>query len=155
MGCSDNHRSPILDPRVGAPFELRLTLNPDPSREAEELAAILELLAEDNEQWIARRSQLGLETPCCARCGGVRYRAPSQREYQRGLVQHDGAHELFRLGHGNCGSIVAFDVAAARVIDGKNVWPKIVPGPLGPGSWHAIIESPRGTSDPTLEMEHV
>lgn len=141
-----------LDPRAGSPFELRLTLNPDTDREAEELAAILELLAEDNEQWFRRMVALGKKPPCCAKCGGVRYREPSRAEYRRGLVQHDGAHELLRKGHGNCGSVVAYDVAAARVLEGKDVWPEIVPGPLGPGSWHAVIQSPEGVSDPTLKM---
>ena len=142
-----------LDPRAGQPFELRLTLNPDTGNEAAELQAILELLSEDNEQWLRRMLALGRDPPCCAKCAGVKYRPPTMAEHKRGLVQHDGAHELLRKGHGNCGTVVAYDVAAGRVLEGKDVWPEIVPGPWGIGSWHAVIGSPTGTTDPTLKMK--
>lgn len=142
-----------LDPRAGQPFEVRLTLNPDAESEVPELQTILELLVEDNEQWIRRMLALGHDVPCCAKCGGVRYRPPAMAEHRRGLVQHDGAHEMFRKGHGNCGTVVAYDVAAGRVLEGKDLWPEIVPGPWGVGSWHAVIGSPSGKTDPTLKME--
>ncbi len=153
MGRQTKKQRFQLDSRAGSPFELRLTLNPDTDAEPHELQAVLELLAEDNEQWIRRMVNLGTEPPCCASCGGIRYREPSRGEHQRGLVQHDGAHEMFRKGHGNCGTIVAYDVAAARVLEDKDVWPLIVPGPWGVGSWHAVIGSPHGNTDPTLKME--
>jgi hypothetical protein len=139
---------------VRAPFRLTMTLNPAPgAEERARVASELEILCDDNEAYFREMQAGGLEVPCCAGCAGVKYRPPSRSQHNRGDVRFYCASDLLRRGHGDCGSVAAFDAAASRVLEGLGARPLVIEGPWGRGSYHAIVQSQKGTHDPTEAME--
>lgn len=109
-----------------------------------------EALVRHNVRWMLAQKERGLDVPCCAGCGGVRYVAPSAREYRQGYVQLLGAAELLRAGAGACGSIACYDVAACRV-EGRDA--SVVITVQGPRMYHAVVRTPDGIHDPTANMQ--
>jgi len=153
MGCEVKHEP--FRPPTGAPksFCVLTTLSATGPGEAEELADLLETLVQDNMRWLQAVLDMGVEPPCCSKCGGVKYRAPSERDYQAGAVQFKCAPDMFADGIGACGTIAAYDVAALRVLEQVDAWVVITAGAGGASSYHAIVGTPAGEHDPTLEME--
>lgn len=153
MGCSDHHEP--FKPPAGGPqsFCVLTTLSATGQGEVDELAQMLEILTQDNERWIQSMLARGVEPPCCAKCGGVKYRVPSQDDYEAGAILFKSAPDMFADGVAACGTIAAYDAAALRVLENGNAWVHIEDGGGGPSSYHAVVGTPGGIHDPTLEME--
>lgn len=154
MGCSTDH--PPFTPPAGAPksFCVLTTLSASGTAEAQELADMLEILVEDNMRWIQSVLDLGVEPPCCSKCGGIKYRDVNQADYEAGAILYKCAPDMFHDGVGACGSIAAYDVAAMRVLEQVDAWIVVKPSEDGqPSSYHAVVGTPAGEHDPTLEME--
>ncbi len=152
MGCSEDHEPFRLPPGGPESFCVLTTLSAEAPAEVEELAQILETLVQDNCRWIAAMLQMGIEPPCCAKCGGVLYREPSEADYQAGAIIFKCAPDMFHDGVAACGTVAAYDVAAIRMLEGGNAWVHIEDGGGGPSSYHAVVGTPEGIHDPTLEM---
>lgn len=153
MGCSEHHE-PFHPPKNGPrAFCVLTTLAAEGQDEVEELAAMLEILVQDNERWILRMLEMGVVPPCCSKCGGVKYREPSAQDYEAGAVLFECAPAMFEKHIAACGTIAAYDAAAMRQLEDAHAWVEVVDGGGGPSSWHAIVGTPAGPHDPTLEME--
>jgi len=129
--------------------EITITLSPAGEDEAAELEAVCELVVQSNTQWMERHIADGYEVPCCAKCAGVRYVPPTKADYRLGRIRVDGAQQLLATKRGACGSVAAYDAAAART-EGKEAWVVIVP--QGGSYYHAIVGTNDGTYDPTAKM---
>ena len=107
----------------------------------------------------------GDRLPCCLGCGGVRYQppqpcstptgrcAPQPRPYPcQTILDARGIYETQR---GTC-----FDLACERAarlrLKGTDatvvVVPRLEDGHRIPGQYHAFVETPHGTEDPSLEL---
>lgn len=149
----EHHELFVSPPDGPKSFCVLITLCAEGQEEAQELADALELLAQDNERWIQRMLEMGITPPCCAACGGVKYREPSEADYKAGAVLYKCAPDMFKDGHAACGSIAAYNVAATRQLEQQDAWIIIKDGGGGESSYHAIEGSERGEHDATLEME--
>ena len=154
MGQSDEQHEQFVPP-PGSPqsFCVLTTLSASGQDEVDELVDILEILVEDNMRWIARMRELGVEPPCCSKCGGVLYRLPSEEDYAAGAILFKCAPDMFADGVAACGTIAAYNVAAIRVIEGGDAWVVIEDGDGGASSYHAVVGTPEGIVDPTETME--
>ena len=151
---SHDHDEPFVPPPDGPKsFCVMITLCAEGDEEVAELAELLETLVQDNQAWIRKMQDMGIEPPCCSKCGGVLYRAPDQEDYEHGAIMFKCAPDMFADGVGACGPIAAYDAAALRELEGADAWVEIEDGGGGPSSYHAIVGTPGGTHDPTAEME--
>jgi len=153
MTCEATHKR-FIPPEGSSPtFCVLTTFSAPGASEVETLSEQLELLIQDNERWIQSMLRQGIEPPCCSKCGGVKYREPSEADYQAGAILFKAAPDMFRDGVGACGSIAAYDAAALRQLEGVDAWGHIEDSGHGPSSYHAVVGTPAGVHDPTLEME--
>jgi len=150
MSCSDHHEL-FVPPDDSKAFCVQVTLAASGADEVEELLAILDVLVADNERWIQSMLDRGIRPPCCARCGGVKYRQPTEADYKSGSILFKCAPTMFRDGVAACGTVAAYDVAALRILEGADAWVVLLDAG-GPSSYHAIVGTPAGEHDPTLAM---
>lgn len=149
----DEHHDPFVPPADGPQsFCVLVTLCAE-EEEVEQLDDILETLVQDNEVWIRKMQAMGIDPPCCSKCGGVLYRPPEQEDYEHGAILFKCAPDMFADGVAACGSIAAYDAAALRVLEDADAWVVIEDGGGGASSYHAIVGTPNGTHDPTASME--
>lgn len=131
------------------PVTISIYLTPDAgsSDEPELLSALCEIVTQDNVRWMQRAASRGHVVPECAADAGIRYRPPTMSQHRRGHVEIHGAQSMIDQGWGACGGLACFDAAALR-FRGQDASPRIVAGPWGPGSYHAIVETAAGHFDP-------
>lgn len=152
MSCEEHHER-FVPPKNGPrSFCVLLTLSAEGADEVTELSELLELLVQDNERWIQSMLAMGVTPPCCSKCGGVKYREPTTADYEAGAILFKAAPDMFKDGHAACGSVAAYDVAAMRQLENADAWVHIEHSGGGASSYHAIVGTPAGNHDPTLEM---
>jgi hypothetical protein len=150
---SDHQDAPFVPPATPRSFCVLLTLSATGEHEVDELAELLETLVQDNERWIEALLAQGIKPPCCSACGGVLYRLPTEADYQEGAILLKCAADMFADGVAACGTIAAYDAAAARVLEGGDAWVELLDGGGGASSYHAVVGTPGGTHDPTETMD--
>lgn len=131
---------------------------------AEVLEAAIEALVAANTVWYLEQLERGVEPPCCAECGGVKYRPgdPGTR------AELHGAPQCFARGIASCEEAAAIEAGRGRALAilggasyrqaaalhyvelGDGYHPKQRPGEP---YWHAYYVSPAGRKDATTEME--
>ena len=126
------------------------------------LTQALQALAEANAVWYLQQVEMGLKPPCCAKCGGVRWK-PDHRT-QKVL----GGPAMLSRGVASCGSIAAYDAGVEMAKDVLNRsgdlyesarWYRVQLEPRdeanGVETFHAVFTTPDGLKDPTAKMERV
>lgn len=136
------------------PISVTLRLSPDVGeQEIDQLRQLCELVVQDNVAFFERLANRGIEAPCCCACAGVRYRAPSTREYRSGELRIDGAAHVLETLRAACGGIACYDAAAQRW-RGQNASVEIVEQPdLGPSYYHAVVATDEGLTDPSAALQ--
>lgn len=110
---------------------------------AKDFADVIAAMVEVNVRQLRRQPG----HPCCARRAGVRFQGPGALDRFFGRTVIRDASELLRTKVGACGSIVAYDCAAAR-LRGEDIAPAIASD--GTPSHHAVLERGNGeVLDPT------
>lgn len=135
-----------------APYCVTITFATPQQVERETLEDLLFELQKANEDWMLYMLEQGFKPPCCAKCAGVLYREPSEFDYKNGSILFKSAADVLRDKVAACGSIAAYDAAAANVMEGGEARVHIVKV-AGAGNYHAVIMTPGGIEDPTIEME--
>lgn len=128
------------------------------------LAEILKVVCHENTLWSLDVLKRGQTLPRSAEAAGLMH-CPDQAS--RSIIFLDAA-TLLELGQGSCGSIAALDVGLLRA---RAVIHQRVPLPAATGRyqvrllrrpgtdsidyWHAVVRTPNGLMDPTVNLRKV
>lgn len=88
--------------------------------------------------------------PCCAGCGGVKYRVPRRCEHFSSSQHFDGIERMIVRGYGACGSVAAMRAARLR-FEGKDA--RVVLELQGDRlQFHAVVMVDGERIDPTAKL---
>jgi len=123
------------------------------------LEAAIEEVVAANADWFWREWQAGREPPCCLECADIRYQ-PDRPGVVTELV---GAGQVLEDEYASCQSVAAYYAGRERAIAGWNdgsgkydMRYRVVLVPQrhtnASSYFHALVEGPNGTQDPTKGM---